>query len=118
MVPSIMQQILHDPKLAKLDLSSLASAGAGAAYVSPDLRLAFQRRATKVPFFIEGSNFWFHRWLVLITTLQGTECLKVYYHFACYPYIHGTEYAHHRPLQFSFALIRECLEVASTQYGA
>jgi hypothetical protein len=57
----MMHQILHDPKLMKLDLRSLASAGAGAAYVSPDLRLAFQRRATRVPFFIEGSDTWCHQ---------------------------------------------------------
>ena len=58
MVPSMIQQILHDPILGQVDLSSLASAGSGAAYLPDDLRLAFQRRATKVPFFVEGSDIW------------------------------------------------------------
>ena len=54
MVPSIMQQVLHDPKLAKLDLGSLESMSSGAAYMPPDLRVNLERRAKKAPIFIEG----------------------------------------------------------------
>jgi hypothetical protein len=91
MVPSMMQQILHNPRLVKLDLISLVSAGAGAGYVPPDLRLAFQRRATKVSFFGEGLDIPSHQRLMLIATLQDTGCLNVYDPFACYLYIQGTK---------------------------
>ena len=73
----MMQQILHNPKLAKLDLSSLVSAGSGGAYLPNDLRLAFQRKTTKLYFFIEGPGHSCHQWLVLIATLQDTGCLNV-----------------------------------------
>ena len=56
MVPSVMQQMLHNPKLAKLDLSSLVSVGSGAAYLPDDLRLAFIRKAAKISIFTEGSD--------------------------------------------------------------
>jgi len=39
MVPAITYHMLHNPKLAKLDLSSLAYATAGAAYLPPELRV-------------------------------------------------------------------------------
>jgi hypothetical protein len=48
--------MLHDSKLAKLDLSSLASVGSGAAYLPDDLRRAFQRKAANVSLFVEGSD--------------------------------------------------------------
>ena len=86
----MMHQILHDPKLMKLDLRLLASAGAGAAYVSPDLRLAFQRRASGVRSFIEGS-YLESLVIVLIANSQVTGCLKVYSPFAYYLYTHGAE---------------------------
>jgi len=91
MVPSIMHQILHDPKLAKLDLSSLASAGSGAAYLPDDLRLAFKRRATKISLFAEGSDLPCHHRPVLIATLQAMECLNVYGHIAHRLSIRGTK---------------------------
>jgi hypothetical protein len=49
-----MHQVLHDPKLAKLDLGSIESMGSGAAYMPPDLRVDFERRVKKAPMFIEG----------------------------------------------------------------
>lgn len=82
MVPSIIHQILHNPKLAKLDLNSLVSVGSGAAYLPDDLRLAFKRRATKVSLFAEGSDLPCHHPHVLIATLQVMECLNVYGHIA------------------------------------
>jgi hypothetical protein len=118
MVPSIMHQILHNPKLAKLDLSSLASAGSGAAYLPDDLRLAFKRRATKLSLLAEGSDFPCHHRLVLITTLQVMECLNVYAHIADCLSINGTKRIHLRPLLFFFSLFRACSGDASTQYGA
>lgn len=86
-----MQQILHNPKLAKLDLSSLVSAGSGAAYLPDDLRLAFKRRMTKISLFAEGSDLPCHPWPVLIATLQDMECLNVYGHFVDCLSIHSTE---------------------------
>jgi len=71
MVPSIMQQILHDPKLVKLDLSSLVYASAGAAYLPPELRLAFGHRAKKVPFFLEGYGM--------------SECVRSFHRLSIYP---------------------------------
>jgi len=56
MVPAITYHMLHNPKLAKLDLSSLAYATAGAAYLPPELRVAFERRAKNLSFFFEGLN--------------------------------------------------------------
>jgi hypothetical protein len=81
----MVQQILHNSKLAKLDLSSLASVGSGGAYLPDDLRLAFERRATKISSFIEGSNPPCYHWLVLIATLQDTGCLNVYDPFHTLP---------------------------------
>ncbi|KAI0304261.1 amp dependent CoA ligase [Multifurca ochricompacta] len=54
MVPSMTYQMIHNPKLAKIDLSSLAYATAGAAHLPPELRLAFQRKAKSLPFLFEG----------------------------------------------------------------
>jgi len=54
MVPTMTYQILHNPELAKLDLSGLVSAISGAAHLPPELRAAFGRRATKLPYLIQG----------------------------------------------------------------
>ena len=54
MVPSMTHQILHNPGLLKIDLSSLAFVVTGAAHLPPELRLAFERRAKNLPFFTEG----------------------------------------------------------------
>ncbi len=56
MVPSIMHQILYNPELSKLDLTSLEAAGTGAAHLPPELLGAFKRRAKNLPSFIEGSD--------------------------------------------------------------
>ena len=56
MVPSMTYQLLHNPELSKLDLSSLSYATAGAAHLPPELRVAFERRAKKLAFFFEGSD--------------------------------------------------------------
>lgn len=56
MVPSMTYQLLHNPELLKLDLSSLTFVAAGAAYLPPELRVAFERRAKNLPFFFEGSD--------------------------------------------------------------
>jgi acyl-CoA synthetase (AMP-forming)/AMP-acid ligase II len=56
MVPSMTYQILHNPELLKIDLSSLAFAVTGAAHLPPELRIAFERRAKNLPFFTEGSD--------------------------------------------------------------
>jgi hypothetical protein len=86
MVPSIMHQVLHNPKFAKLDLASIESMGSGAAYMPPDLRVDFERRVKKAPIFIEGSCFPYHQWPALITvTLQDTGCLNVYDPFCGLP---------------------------------
>jgi hypothetical protein len=60
-------QVLHNPELLKLDLSSLAHAAAGAAHLPPELREAFKRRAKNLPFFYEGSNLPCHQWTALTT---------------------------------------------------
>lgn len=54
MVPSMVHQVLHDPKLAKVDFGSLISAGVGAAHLPPGLRAALGRKAKNVSFVIEG----------------------------------------------------------------
>ncbi|KAI0297734.1 hypothetical protein BC826DRAFT_907561 [Russula brevipes] len=54
MVPTMTYQILHNPELAKLDLSGLVSANSGAAHLPPELRAAFGRRATKLPDVLQG----------------------------------------------------------------
>jgi hypothetical protein len=77
-----MQQLLHDPKLAKLDLSSLTSVGSGAAYLPDGLRRAFQRKASKISLFAEGSDLSCRHWLVLMAILQDMGCLNVYDSFA------------------------------------
>ena len=53
-------QVLHNPKLLKLDFSSLVYATAGAAHLPPEIRLAFERKAKSLPFFFEGSDLPFH----------------------------------------------------------
>lgn len=60
MVPSMTYQVLHNPKLLKLDFSSLVYATAGAAHLPPEIRLAFERKAKSLPFFFEGSDLPFH----------------------------------------------------------
>jgi len=81
-----MHQVLHDPKLAKLDLGSVESMGSGGAYMPPDLRVDFERRLKKAPIFIEGSGFPCHQWPALIAaTLQDTGCLNVYGPFCRLP---------------------------------
>jgi hypothetical protein len=55
-------QVLHNPELLKLDLSSLAYATAGAAHLPPELREAFKRKAKNLPFFYEGSDLPCHQW--------------------------------------------------------
>jgi acyl-CoA synthetase (AMP-forming)/AMP-acid ligase II len=57
MVPSMTYQVLHNPKFAKLDISSLTYATAGAAHLPPVLRVAFERRANNLAFFYEGWHF-------------------------------------------------------------
>ena len=57
MVPSMMHQILHDPKLSNLDLSSLAIVATGASSLPSELLGAFKRRAKNLPFYVEGSIF-------------------------------------------------------------
>ena len=54
-------QLLHNLELLKLDLSSLTFVAAGAAYLPPELRVAFERRAKNLPFFFEGSDRSCHR---------------------------------------------------------
>ncbi len=66
MVPSMMEQMLHNPELSKLDLSSLESAATGAAHLPPELLHAFKRRAKNLPFFIEGLELPCHEWIALI----------------------------------------------------
>lgn len=63
-------QLLHNPELLKLDLSSLAFVAAGAAHLPPELRVAFERRAKNLPFFIEGSDLSCHQWIALSFTWQ------------------------------------------------
>jgi len=118
MVPSIMQQILHDPKLVKLDLSSLVYASAGAAYLPPELRLAFGHRAKKVPFFLEGSDFPCHRSLMLMTTSQDTGCLNAYDPFTDCLSIHDAKEVRLRAFRLFCSLFRACLGAVSTQYEA
>ena len=118
MVPSIMQQVLHDPKLVKLDLSSLVQASAGAAYLPPDLRLAFGHRAKKVPFILEGSDFPCHRSLMLMTTSQDMGCLNAYDPFTDCLSIQDAKEVHLRPFRLLCPLFRACLRAASTQYEA
>lgn len=81
-----MQQVLHDPKLAKIDIGSLESMSSGAAYMPPDLRAELGRRAKKASVFIEGSGFLCHQWPALIAaTLQDTGCLNAYAPFCRLP---------------------------------
>ncbi|KAI9451390.1 acetyl-CoA synthetase-like protein [Russula earlei] len=54
MVPSMTYHVVHSPELAKIDLSSLEYAAAGAAYLPPEIRAAFERRAKNLLFFYEG----------------------------------------------------------------
>ena len=61
MVPSMMHQILHDPELSNLDLSSLVAVATGAALLPSELLGAFKRRAKNLPFFLEGSDLPCHR---------------------------------------------------------
>ena len=87
-----MQQVLNDPRLAKLDLASLDSMSSGAAYMPPDLRADLDRRAKKAPIFIEGLGFPCHQRVTLIAaTLQDTECLKACGPFFRPPFINGTK---------------------------
>lgn len=66
MVPSMTYQVLHNPELVGLDLSSLVYATSGAAHLPPELRVAFERRTKNIPFFYEGSDPSCHQWPVLI----------------------------------------------------
>ena len=68
MVPSMTYQLLHNPELLKLDLSSLALVTAGAAHLPTELRVAFERRAKNLPFFFEGSDLSCHQWIALSFT--------------------------------------------------
>lgn len=61
MVPSMMHQILHDPKLSKLDFGSLAAVGTGAARLPSELLGAFKRRAKNFAFYVEGSGLSCHQ---------------------------------------------------------
>ena len=78
MVPSMTYQVLHNPELLKLDLSSIVYVTAGAAHLPPELRAAFNRRAKNLPFFYEGSDISYHQWVALICNLQGTGCPNAY----------------------------------------
>ena len=61
MVPSMMHQILHDPKLSNLDFSSLAAVATGAARLPSELLGAFKRRAKNHQIYIEGLGFSCHQ---------------------------------------------------------
>ncbi|KAI9443382.1 acetyl-CoA synthetase-like protein [Lactarius indigo] len=54
MAPSMTYQMLHDPKLAKVNLDSLMSASAGSAHIPPELRTSFERKAKNVLHLLEG----------------------------------------------------------------
>lgn len=56
-----MHQILHDPELSNLDLSSLVGVATGAAGLPSELLGAFKRRAKNLPFYIEGSGLPCHQ---------------------------------------------------------
>jgi acyl-CoA synthetase (AMP-forming)/AMP-acid ligase II len=93
-------QVLHNPELQKLDLSSLAYATAGAAHLPPELRVAFERRAKNLPFFFEGSDFPCHPCIALICNLIGyglSECVCL----ADCLSIHGAKQVYLRPTQLS-----------------
>jgi hypothetical protein len=57
----MMHQILHDPELSNLDLSSLVGVATGAAGLPSELLGAFKRRAKNLPFYIEGSGLLCHQ---------------------------------------------------------
>ena len=72
-------QVLHNPELLKLDLSSLVYSTAGAAHLPPELRVAFERRAKNLPFFFEGSDLPCHIAVSsLSVTWQDTGCPNAY----------------------------------------
>ncbi|KAH9975617.1 amp dependent CoA ligase [Russula compacta] len=73
MVPSMTYQVLHNPQLVGLDLSSLAYATAGAAHLPPKLRVAFERRATNLPFFFEGYGLSECTYSALMLPFPGTH---------------------------------------------
>ncbi|EIM81740.1 acetyl-CoA synthetase-like protein [Stereum hirsutum FP-91666 SS1] len=54
MVPSIVHQLVHHPKIRQTDLSSLTYLGGGAAYLSWELRQTMLKYAGKVPYWAEG----------------------------------------------------------------
>jgi acyl-CoA synthetase (AMP-forming)/AMP-acid ligase II len=72
MVPSMTYQVLHNPELQKLDLSSLVYATAGAAHLPPELRVAFERRAKNLPFFFEGYGLSECTYAALVLPFPGT----------------------------------------------
>ena len=110
-------QLLHHPKLLKLDLSSLAYVAAGAAYLPPELRVSFERRAKNHPIFLEGSDVVYSQWIELICNLAGyglSECVC----FAGGLSIYGAKQIYLRPLQLLYCLFRECMEVVLTRCAA
>ncbi len=56
-----MHQILHDPELSNLDLSSLAAVATGAALLPSEVLGAFKRRAKNLSLLIEGSDLPCHQ---------------------------------------------------------
>jgi hypothetical protein len=117
MVPSMTYQLLHNPELLKLDLTSLIYVAAGGAHLPPELRVSFERRAKNLPFFAEGSDLSCHQWIALICNLAGygsSECVC----FAGSLSIHGAKQVYLRPLQPLYCLFRECMEVVLTQCAA
>jgi len=107
----MMHQLLHDPKLSNLDLSSLESAATGAAHLPPELLGAFKRRAKNLPFFVEGSDLPCHQWIALIYILIGyglSECVC----FVDCLSIRGADQVFFRPLQLSCSPFQECMGAA------
>ena len=73
----MMHQILHHPELSNLDLSSLASAGSGAAHLPSELLGAFKRRVKNLPFFVEGLDLPYHQWITLICILIRVRAVRM-----------------------------------------
>jgi hypothetical protein len=114
----MIYQILHNPELAKLDLSGLVSATSGAARLPPELRVAFGRRAKKLPYLYEGKALLRRQWAHTYDSIVGYGLSECVWHFLQRLSVHHAKQVYLRRLRVLCAPFLACMGAALILYAA